>query len=83
MANSADMTAIEVIVRELFLQKEPDYPLDAETDLIGEGVCDSLGLVRLATAIESGFGTVVQDQDVTREKLGSISRIHRFLADQS
>ena len=34
---------IKNIIRELFLEGDPEFPLDGGTDLLREGICDSLG----------------------------------------
>ncbi len=48
----------------------------SSTNLIAEGICDSLGLVRLAGELEQQFaGLRIQDQDVTHENMGSIRAI--------
>ena len=72
------------LVRRLFLRGDQSFPLAADTDLVGEGICDSLGLVQLATALEDGVpGLRVADQDVTRENLGSVAAIARFLGGRA
>ena len=45
------------------------------------GICDSLGLVRLAAELERAVpGLRIHDADVTADNLGSVDRILRFLA---
>ena len=67
---------VKAIVVELFLGGDESYPLEPETNLIADGICDSLGLVRLAAELERGFeGLSIQDQDVTHENMGSIRAI--------
>jgi len=63
---------VKNIVIELFLAGDSAFPMQDDTDLIMEGICDSLGLVRLAATLEERFpGVRIQDQDVTHENLGS------------
>lgn len=81
MNSSMDIAAITALVRELFLQGNQDIPLDPADDLLRMGVCDSLGLVQLATELERRVpGLRVHDADVTDANLGSIGRIAAFLA---
>jgi len=48
--------------------------------LIESGICDSMGLVTLATAIEKEFpGVRIQDQDITHEAMGSLEAITQLL----
>lgn len=71
---------IKNVVIDLFLGGNREIPLDPELDIVQAGICDSLGLVRLATTLESTFpGLKVQDQDVTRENLGSVRAIASFV----
>ena len=66
---------------DLFLDGDLEFPLAPDTQLLEEGICDSLGLLRLGLEIEkSNPGLRVRDQDVTRENFGSIAAIQAFLA---
>lgn len=72
------------LVQTLFLNGDTTFPLAADADLVAEGVCDSLGLVQLAAALEGQFpGLRVLDQDITRENLGSIAAMLAFLRERA
>lgn len=72
------------LVARLFLRGDTSVPLDADTDLLEEGICDSLGLVQLAGALEKAVpGVKIPDQEVTREHLGSIAAITVYLASRT
>lgn len=61
----------EAIV-ELFLGGDASFPLEPETNLIEAGICDSMGLVQLAAALEQRFaGLRIDDQDITHENMGT------------
>ncbi|MGE0392711.1 MAG: acyl carrier protein [Vicinamibacterales bacterium] len=78
-----DVPAVMALVREIFLHGNPDIPLSPGDDLLQMGVCDSLGLVQLATELERRVpGLRIHDADVTPDNLGSISRISAFLTGQ-
>ena len=63
-----------------FLQGDTDFPIERDADLLEEGICDSLGLVKLAAALEKRVaGLKVHDQEVNRENLGSIANLEAFL----
>lgn len=67
---------VRLLVAELFLGGDLSSTPAPETDLLAAGICDSLGLVRLAARLEETFeGLTIQDQDITPEKLGSIAAI--------
>jgi acyl carrier protein len=78
-----NVPAVTALVRELFLRGNPDIPLSPGDDLLQMGICDSLGLVQLATELERRVpGLRVRDADVTPDNLGSVGRISAFLAGQ-
>jgi len=68
------------MVTSRFLSGDGSDVLTSSTDLLASGICDSLGLVELATEIEARFtGVRVDDQEITCENLGSVDRIVSFL----
>ena len=73
-------TRVRDVVCRLFLDGNTAFPLDANMSLIESGICDSMGLVTLATAIEKEFpGVRIQDQDITHEAMGSLEAITQLL----
>ena len=72
---------VKEIICALFLGGDTDYPFDADTDLLEEGICDSLGLVQLVSELQGRQPNLhVLDPDITPENFGSIARILGFLA---
>ena len=72
---------LKFLVADLFLKGDRAYPLAADTDLLEEGICDSLGLVTLVTELERRHpGLRILDQDVTRANFGSIGAILNYLS---
>jgi len=68
------------VVAQTFLRSNTQYPLDNGTDFLQAGICDSLGLMELAVAIEQRFPSVrINDQDITPANFGSINRIVALL----
>lgn len=75
---------VKEIICALFLGGDTDYPIDADTDLLEEGICDSLGLVQIVAEVEIRQpGLKVLDPDITPSNFGSIARILGFLATQA
>lgn len=71
---------VRAVVIELFLDGDASFPIDPGMNLIENGICDSMGLVNLAAALEQRFpGLRIQDQDVTREQMGSVEAIAVFI----
>jgi acyl carrier protein len=76
--------ALKTLVCDLFLGGDTSFPIDAATDLLGEGICDSLGLVQLAGDLEARVpGLRILDQEVTRENMGSLGAIAAFIAHKT
>ena len=74
--SSATVEIVLSLVRELFLEDDESFPLEPDLDLVEGGICDSMGLVQLASMLEQRFeGLEIQDQDVTRETMGSVGAI--------
>jgi acyl carrier protein len=74
-------TEVKNLICALFLGGDTDYPIEGDTDLLEDGICDSLGLVQLVSELESHTpGLKVLDPDITRENFGSIVRILGYLA---
>jgi acyl carrier protein len=71
---------IKRLICDLFLDGDVDFPLTPDMQLLEEGICDSLGLLRLGLEVEKrNPGLKVRDQDVTRDNFGSITAIRSFL----
>lgn len=73
-------TEVKELICQLFLGGDTGFPIEPETDLLAEGICDSLSLVRLAAELEGRVpGLRIADQDITRENMSSIAAIVSFL----
>lgn len=74
------MSAVEKAITEHlaqeFLQDRPDLvPLDSATNLIDEGVLDSLGIFVMISFLESEFGVDVEPDEVTMNNFGTVQAI--------
>jgi acyl carrier protein len=56
--------------------------LDAEQDLLGAGIIDSLGILRLVAFIEEQFGVKVPDEDVVFENFQSVSAMTSYITQR-
>jgi acyl carrier protein len=75
-----DEKELREIIRDKFLGGDAEFPLDADTNLLEEGICDSLGLVQIVSEIEGRVPSLrIPDQDVTRENFGSIAAILEYV----
>ena len=73
---------IQVIVNYLkssvLLNPEDEIPLDRS--LLEAGILDSYGIVDLLTFIEGEFGLTIPDEDITKEKMGSIRKMANYIS---
>lgn len=77
---NATLSEVKSLVEQLFLRPGQTRAIRLDADLLATGICDSMGLVTLAQALEERFGIVIKDQEVARANLGSIHRIGQFLS---
>ncbi len=69
-------TDLKAIICKKFLDGDTEFPVALDTNLLEEGICDSLGLVQLAGEIEKRVpGIKIKDQEITRDNFGSMRKI--------
>jgi acyl carrier protein len=66
-------------VTDSFLYTRPGYQLGPEDRLLETGILDSMGVMELLAFLETTFGTVIADNDVTDENLGSLRAITTYV----
>jgi len=71
---------VQTIIRDLFMGGDAEANIAPDDDFIESGICDSLGLVRLATTLEAEFpGIRIHDQEINRETIGSFALLMTFI----
>lgn len=70
-------------ISENFLYARPDYVIDAHEPLLGRGIIDSLGVMEIVEFLNTEFGIVVRDDDMTEENFGTLAGIARFVVSRS
>ncbi|HVF45702.1 MAG TPA: acyl carrier protein [Pyrinomonadaceae bacterium] len=76
-----DEKELREMICDKFLGGDRDFPLGADTRLLEEGICDSLGLVQIVAELEGRVPSLrIPDQDVTRENFGSIAAILDYVS---
>lgn len=53
--------------------------LESDEDLLGSGIIDSMGVIKLVVFLEKTFGIVVADEDVVPENFQSLNCIVNFV----
>lgn len=71
---------LEAIVRDLFMGGDTEPHIDSDENFVESGICDSLGLVKLAAALETEFpGIRIYDQEINRDTIGSLDLLNVFI----
>ncbi len=69
-----------------YIEKElvgkPDFKLDAQEDLLGSGLVDSMGLMRLIAFIEKEFDIKVPPTDMVIENFANVEAISNYVANR-
>lgn len=58
---------------------EDDSVLSSDEPLLGSGIVDSLGIMRLVSFIEEEFGVEVPEQDLVPEHFQTVNRLAAFV----
>jgi acyl carrier protein len=72
-------TEIRTFIEDNFLYLRPDTQLSDTDSLLELGVVDSLGFVELVEEVQSRYGVVVGDEDITEAHFGSIAAIAAYV----
>jgi acyl carrier protein len=69
------------IVSDLLFDR-PGVEVPNDADLFGQGLVDSLGLMRLVAHLEDTYRIRVTDEDLVPENFGSVGALARFVASR-
>jgi len=53
--------------------------LTPDEDLLGQGIIDSLGIIKLIEALEATFGVKIVDEEVVPDNFQTVASIARFV----
>jgi acyl carrier protein len=59
---------------------DPSIEIPLDRSLLESGILDSFGIVDLITFFECEFGLEIPDEDVTKEKMGSLLKMANYVA---
>ena len=68
---------LEYLRDSVLLNPADEIPLDRS--LLEAGILDSYGIVDLLTFIEGEFGLAIPDEDITKDKMGSIRKMANYI----
>lgn len=60
----------------------PGVQVPDDRDLFGEGLVDSLGLMRLVAHLEETYRIRVTDEDLVPENFGTVAALAQFVASR-
>ena len=67
-------------IQEELLNNELDEELDVTDDLLGDGILDSLGMMKLILFVETEFKTKIPPQDMVIENFMTVDHISSYLS---
>jgi acyl carrier protein len=74
-----DRAEIAATLVMYFLSQHPskytDSTLPRDQSLLELGVIDSVGVVELLVFVEAAWGIEISDEDMTRERIGSLNKL--------
>lgn len=76
------MTILENLKKILLTEIAVDLgkkSLDADEDLLEQGIIDSLGIMKLVLFMEETYGIAVADEEVVPENFQTVSMMVRFV----
>lgn len=77
-----EQTIIKHIEEEL-ASEEIDGGLEATDDLLGGGILDSLGMMKLITFIEETFNIEVAPEDMVIENFMTVENVCEYISSKS
>lgn len=72
----------DILLKYINEQFQSDDPIEPQDDLLGEGILDSLGMMKLILFIETEFKLKVPPQDMTIENFMSIDDIAAYISER-
>ncbi len=73
---------IVAFVNDQISSNQTDEKIEAQDDLLGGGILDSLGMMRLISFIETEFGIKVPPEDMTIENFINIETITGYISSK-
>jgi acyl carrier protein len=79
-ANGDIRRGLRAYMKENFLYMDPEVELGDADDFLSLGIIDSLGFVELVEEVQTRFGLVIDDVEITEENFGSIDAIAGYVS---
>ena len=75
----SQQTELMEFISEDLLRGRPEISFEAQDDILGSGIVDSLGVMRIVAFIEERFDVTVPPEDVRLENFLSVNHIVAYL----
>lgn len=72
----------DYIVKQ-FMYDQPNARLDPDTDLLNDGIVDSMGILQVVNFLEEKFGVQVSDDEITPENFRSLRALVDFIGQKN
>lgn len=79
MTRDEILSRLRSFVQDNFLYMRPDFELRDDQSLMGQGIVDSMGVMEMLQFLEEEFGVRVPEEDVTEDKIGTLSDIADYV----
>ena len=79
MTRDEALSRLRSFVEDNFLYMRPDFELENDQSLLGQGIVDSMGVMEMLQFLEDEFGVRVPEEDVTEEKIGTLGDIADYV----
>ena len=76
-----NISIVNYITKEL-INEELDGELETDEDLLGTGLIDSLGMMKLVVFIENEFNVKIPSEDMIIENFMTVDHIVNYLENQ-
>jgi len=76
-----NISIVNYITKEL-INEELDGELETDEDLLGTGLIDSLGMMKLVVFIENEFNVKIPPEDMIIENFMTVDHIVNYLENQ-
>ncbi len=78
--DSCKARIIEYLHENLVIDEADELPMDQS--LLELGFLDSYGVIELVTFLESEFSIEIPNEDLTKEKFGSINKMSTYVSEK-
>ena len=70
-------------ISEILMNDELEDAIEIQDDLLGSGILDSLGMVKLISFIETEFDIKVEAEEMLIENFMTVSHVMKFLNEKT